>query len=266
MSNNKISNKDAELYKSIVEDFNEKPDHETELGTVKNLEGLIFALHALNVVAFCAIIEYFHFQGVLKAVGFMLIGVLGIALESLKRKRAFMYAQTTILAENHPDNNVRQRAYKRSKSQFPMLGVTWAIAVGVAVFSGIGMAHFFVPALVKGNQNVQYENTWKASVQALDVASKENASLAKIKALQAEVEKAKQNYEADKRNVEAYNASQESAHASEIMLYAAVGGAVGLALEGFLFLAIAGLFKKKFEIAESLKKAHGNANFQTVKS
>lgn len=255
MSNNKISNKDAEMYRQIMEDFNEKPDHETELATVKNLGLLILALHALNVIAFCAIVEYFHLQNLLKIIGFGLVGVIGIALESLKRKRAFLYAQTTILAENHPDNNVRARAYNRAKSQFPMLGITWAIAIGVAVFSGIGMAHFFIPEIAQASQNVQYENAWKSNIQALDAATKESAPLSKIKILQSAVEKAKQDYELDKKNVETYNAQKRSEHFNEISLYALIGGTVGLILEGCLFLAIVGYFKKKYDIALSLQRS-----------
>ncbi len=259
---NKISNKDAEMYRRIVEDFNEKPDHETELATVKNLGLLIAALHCLNVLAFCAIVEYFHFQNFLKIIALCLIAVIGIALESLKRKRAFMYAQTMVLAEHHPDNGVRERAYKRSKGQFPMLGITWAIAVVVAIFSGIGMAHFLIPEIAQASQNPQYENAWKSNIQALDAATKESAPLSKIKMLQSAVEKAKQDYELDKKNVATYNAEKREAHISEISVYALLGGGIGLALECCLFLAIWGYFKKKYDIALSLQQAQAEAQKQ----
>lgn len=260
----RISNKDAELYRHIIDDFTEKPDHETELATVKNLGLLIGALHCLNVVAFCSIVEYFHLQNLLKMITFTLLVIIGISLEMLKRKRAFLYSQNIILSEMHHDKGTRERSYKRAKSQFPMLVVTWAVAIVVAVFSGIGMAHFFIPDLAKAAQNQQYENAWKSTIQALDVATKENASLHKIKVLQAAVEKSKQDYELDKKNVDTYNAQKQHEHINEITIYALLGGGVGVLLESCLFLAIVGYFKKKYEIAVSLQNQ--NAKSETLSS
>jgi hypothetical protein len=249
---NKISNKDAEMYRNIANEFVEKPDHETELSTVKNLELLIGGLHVLNVVAFASVANYLHLDGMLKYFSFALVFFIGIMLEGLKRKRSFLYCQTMVLAENHDDNNVRQRAYKRAKSQFPMLVVTWAIAVIAAIFSGIGAAYFFIPEIAEAKQNAQYENAWKSNIQALDAATKAGAGIQKIKALQDAINQSKADYETDKKNVENYNAQKKSEHWEEISVYGLAGGAFGFALECCLFLAITGLFKKKFEIAASL--------------